>query len=403
LEIAIKRMMLGVISVAALVISAACSEKPEIRHCVGADCFDWVTFADRIQDRLNGNVVGYQLAVNYKGIHARRAGWGLSRTAADAPATAMTVNQRLNLASVNKTFTAVAVLRALAAKKMTVDVKISPYLPGTWTLGPGVDTVTFRELLTHKSGFRNETCGATFLEGYESLKNGVAQGLVSKNGVWFKNYCYQNGNFALFRVILPYLTGAFKTTDAITPDSLAESYLAILNKEVIEPSGIATKAQCKPNPSPAPVLFYPFPAGTTKGWDFGDWTQTCGSGGLHLSGAEVALFLHHLSRTEDLLSTTQRMSMYGGLLGWEEGWSKIAVKHGTYHSHGGYLSYPVSAVAKPGMCTTGSVGEDNTVVMDFSIGVQVALLINSQVSNLGCAPRLQNLVVAAYDESWEPK
>ena len=42
----------------------------------------------------------------------------------------------------------------LARRHLGIDSQISPFLPPDWVKGPGVDTITFRDLLTHRAGFR---------------------------------------------------------------------------------------------------------------------------------------------------------------------------------------------------------------------------------------------------------
>jgi hypothetical protein len=37
---------------------------------------------------------------------------------------------------------------------LSIDSRIAPFLPPDWVKGPGIDTITFRELLTHRAGFR---------------------------------------------------------------------------------------------------------------------------------------------------------------------------------------------------------------------------------------------------------
>ena len=60
----------------------------------------------------------------------------------------------VNVASVGKMFTTIAVLQSLARHHLSIDSRIWPFLPPDWVRGPGIDTITFRELLTHRAGFR---------------------------------------------------------------------------------------------------------------------------------------------------------------------------------------------------------------------------------------------------------
>ena len=78
------------------------------------------------------------------------------------------------------------------------------YLPPDWILGPNINTITIRELLTHKAGIRD-----TNEVYYSNLKMYIASGVsLSDKGV----YVYNNSNFALLRMIIPILNGQISTS-----------------------------------------------------------------------------------------------------------------------------------------------------------------------------------------------
>src|SRR5262249_49968928 len=124
--------------------------------------------------------------------------YGKVRTASDPPQTTIMLDARSNPASVTKTMTAVAALKLLAAKNVSVTSTIAAYLPQSWSLGQGVSAITFAQLLTHTSGIRDPVNLGT---SYASLKTIMAQNILPANKV--KNY--QNTNIALFRILIPYL------------------------------------------------------------------------------------------------------------------------------------------------------------------------------------------------------
>jgi hypothetical protein len=66
-------------------------------------------------------------------------------------------------------------------------------------------------------------------------------------------------------------------------------------------------------------LFYPFPAGTVGGWDFGDATLIIGSEGLHLSMDELSRFRGQLRDSHAVLNAQQRKLMDDHQLGWYRG------------------------------------------------------------------------------------
>ncbi len=76
--------------------------------------------------------------------------------------------------------TVLAVLQLLAKDGLTIDTKISPYIYGDWTQGHNVKQLTFKELLTHTSGFGQVSgCGNDIT--YAALKALVAGGVQSSN------------------------------------------------------------------------------------------------------------------------------------------------------------------------------------------------------------------------------
>ena len=102
---------------------------------------------------------------------------GLARTAADPPKLAMGPDVMVNVASAGKMFTTIAVLKSLARRHLSVDSRIWPFLPPDWVKGPGVDTLTFRDLLTHRAGFRLDSSlvFATDNAARDQIRQGVQQ------------------------------------------------------------------------------------------------------------------------------------------------------------------------------------------------------------------------------------
>jgi CubicO group peptidase (beta-lactamase class C family) len=352
------------------------------------EALDIGQMGETISNGLAGKCVGYSATVGAGGARVRVAG-GLRRTATDAPARASSTSARMNVASVAKPITAVAVHQLLAAKRRPITKKIHTYLPSDWTLGPNVDTITFQELLTHRSGFRDDQP-----ETYENLKKKIAKGinLADKSKTCEgkpSGSCYANTNFALFRIIIPYLTGYVAPATNKATD-VSNAYLAYMNQKVFAPAGIAT-VELKPAAT-EPTLAYPFPAGSVKGIHFGDWTDQAGGAGYHLSADDLASFLVKL-RDGTLLSAHSQWRMDTNMLGWGD---RDPVRHGFAFSHGG--GFPL----QPGAL--------NTLVMSVTSGaslsgpaldnlhepiVQVGIEVNSQTN-----VDLRLLAIDAFNSSW---
>ena len=109
----------------------------------------------------------------------------------------------VNVASVGKMFTTIAVLQSLARRHLSIDSRISPFLPPDWVKGPGVDTITFRELLTHRAGFRLDS-GRVF-ETDDAAREQIRQGVKQADK---HEADYNNINFTIFRDMLPFMEGA---------------------------------------------------------------------------------------------------------------------------------------------------------------------------------------------------
>lgn len=63
-----------------------------------------------------------------------------------------TIDTRFNLGSINKMFTAVAVMQLVEAGRLSLDDTIDRYLDDTWLATEVAQTITVRQLLTHTSG-----------------------------------------------------------------------------------------------------------------------------------------------------------------------------------------------------------------------------------------------------------
>ncbi len=312
--------------------------------------------ADAIKNRFEGKAVGYAITVKTtNGATGNAAGGFARRQPPDTDGRAMSTTERITIASVSKTITAASLLKSLAAKNISLDAAIWEYLPSDWTFGNHFKTITFRQLLNHTSGIRN--CGINF----DQLKECAATGISLSN----KTFQYSNANYALMRVLIPRMLGA--TTP--TAEGYASSYIAWVNRQVLQPAGIPTAA-CKPTSS-TPALSYE--SATSNPVDFssvksgeiwGDMTLVCGSQGWNLSAQDLATFMHALMFTNKILPQSTVDEMKAGNLGmfWRdfgnglEGWN-----HGGWHPY----NWP------------GNQGEINTLVLTLNNGLTIGVVINS--------------------------
>jgi D-alanyl-D-alanine carboxypeptidase len=360
-----------------------------------------IAIGDQLQfdlDRFQVNVllafenqsVGYSYAIAVEGQLQRFGAGGLgddgfARTSADPPETPQSPTKEMNIASISKSITAVALLRLMEANGVEPDDSISPYLPPSWTQGPCIQegecssALTFRDLMTHRSGLDSNNNG---VYDYASLQSYVAQGVNPA----LKTFTYQNSNFALLaRVVLPMVLG-FDPEDSPDPAFAASAlYRLFVAGVLLQPIGV--DADCLPD-DPNRTFLYRFPYSNTAGRDPGDWTPFCGSGGWYFSAVELLNFFAHVRYDDAFLSPSSRQAMDFGFLGWMSplDYGFVTGTFGTYRGHGGDL----------GVDPATDNGAD-TCAMNFPEDVQAVVLINSHG---GAYPYQCAALKQAYEDAW---
>jgi CubicO group peptidase (beta-lactamase class C family) len=358
--------------------------------------FDLDKFEQNLKNAFAGDkATGYAYAINVNGQLKRSGEDGVARRAADNQNAALdqSPTKRMNIASVTKTITAAAVLKAIQDKKavghpnLTIHSKIDPFLPPAWTRGPGVKDLTFKELLSQFSGM-NDNGGGT---GGEALQKWVADGVTRPKD----EFVYINANIAIFRVVLPYMLAGddvraawnkmAQSNNADFNASVSAEFRRHVRDLIFVPMGIKD-ADFK-QADPAPTLLYNT-ANTAKGYAVGDWLLSGGGGGWFLSAVDLARFLAHLRYNDQILNPTTRALMNDNRLGWRppQVYSTVRGKHGNYYAHGGGLNYN-SEGQKVGMASG---------IMDYGNGVQAALVINS----LGTYGDKIRILRDAFDNAW---
>lgn len=363
--------------------------------------FDLDKFEQNIRNAFaRDKATGYAYAINIDGQLKRSGKGGVAQAASDHEnekgvnvPVEQSPTKRMNIASVTKTITAAAVLKAIQDKKavgypdLTIHSKIDPFLPASWVRGKGVKDLTFRELLSQYSGM-NDNGGWT--DG-KALQAWVAAGVTRDKD----DFLYINANIAIFRVVLPYMLASEATRkswnylaqyDNVSLNlAVSNEFRRIIRETVFEPMGIKD-AEFK-SADPVPTLLYNA-TNDAKGYAVGDWLLSGGGGGWFLSAVDLARFLAHLRYNDKFLSPTTRQLMNDNRLGWRppKEYPAVQGKHGNYFAHGGGLKYgPDDALV--GMASG---------IMDFGNGVQVALVINS----LGEYGDKIVILRDAFDNAW---
>ena len=258
-----------------------------------------------IDTQLKGNAVGYVALIGT----SKAVASGLARTAADPPRLAMGPNVMVNVASVGKMFTTIAVLKSLARHHLSIDSPISPFPPPDWVKGPGIDTITFRELLTHQAGFRLDS-GRVFETdnaAREQIRQGIQQ--VDKRAA-----DYNNINFTIFRDMLPFMEGVPDPGPAARAAAADRFFISYVQRQVFDPVGV-TDATCAPVRDA--MLMYPLPGPGRQRQAGPAGPSACSAGGWFMTPASLRRVLEGLISGNSLLSGRQRQQMDDDCLGWD--------------------------------------------------------------------------------------
>lgn len=276
------------------------------------------TFGKILDDSLNAKKIGYGFVILEKGeVRASGSGGFKSRTSESEGEKAFTLDTKMHIASMSKTITTMAFLHLAAEKGIKTTDKIAPYLPPTWSKGENIDQITFRELLTHRSGIigiGNNCANGAFLENiWSGLQQLVLKGVRAGNR---GNYCYQNANFGLFRVLIPGILGySFTGNDSIDDQQTQQRYIDYVQKNVFEKVDITNVTTNQPPGDP--TYAYAYPLGSVAGWNPGNFTSTVGGYGWHLTPNEAGKLMATVLSTTDqsILTTAWKDTLLNNRLG----------------------------------------------------------------------------------------
>lgn len=345
--------------------------------------FDLDRFESNLNTAFGQQTVGYQYAIARDGALARASVFGttgLARTNANPPNTSQVATKEMNIASISKTITAMVLLRLLDDRNLSVDSPIAPWLPANWVLGAGIAPIagpqpqpqplSFRDLLTHTSGL-NANLNLSYR--YSNLQSYALAGIVPADKV-VNPPVYQNANYAMFRVAIPYLRYGANGVNQIASlvpfapfdEVIAGLYIETVRDYAFAPTGFV-QGGCVAS-DPTPTMGYPFPSNGQSGIQPGDWIDRCGSGGWYLSSVELLGVMATRRFTNLILSPATRQLMDFNYLGWSDPsvYSTGQGLYGIYRYHGGALT------------VSGPLG---ACYMEFFNGVQVVVNINSANGN----------------------
>lgn len=349
-------------------------------------------FEQNLRQVFDANSTGWAYAIASGGQLARSDASGQARTVADSPQRVQSPTRKMHVASVSKTLSAIAIQRLLAGRGLTPDADIGPWLPSDWLLGQGVAGISFRQLMTHRSGFGQAHDLDLTARGssYANLRQMVADGLLLLGDRFLKDFDYDNANFGLLRV----LSARLQNVDLGAPQLAGFDKAALASAMFlawVQPlyGGIGVPYTCEPAAS-APTLDYQFPDSGQPGWPSPPYSLSCGGLGSFMSASELVRVLSFLRYTANLLAPAEFQRMRSQSLGFMDpaDWPWPAGVFGTTLMHGGDWSH--------------STGSLDACIAAFPITIEAAIVVNSSTAsdNYPNGGYQCGVLQQAFDNAW---
>lgn len=338
-------------------------------------------FAAHLHAAHKGKCVGYGFAIYKDGQLVRDGAGGMARVNSDAPGRAFEPTTRVDVASCSKLLTAITVMKELDRKGLKATEPIYKHLPKSWEVHPTIKTITFEQLLAHKSGLKKM--------GDSSKEPGKATDflrLMMKSPISdpAKKYDYENANYALCRVLVPYLVDR-SSMEKLESDekkfdrAVADCFADTVKRDVFKPAGLSDGIALETwdaTPQKPETLFYDF-ANPKNGVKNKSNHMDAGAGGWWINARELAAVCSALERFKLvdnhglLVMRTKELGMY-----------QVKGKYGTYYWHNG---------------SGGGTATAKSNFMTFPDGVQMAIVTNS--GNNAFDDSQKDLIVKAYEDA----
>jgi len=328
-------------------------------------------FDSYFEANLTPFTMGYGYAVAKDGvIISTGQGYARSPNELQNPGTPFTGDTRLNLASVSKAVTGVA-LEVLLQQHSNVTLD-SPFWPLIQNQvpnpNPGVKTVTLRNLATMKSGLMQE-----YNEGPITPPNGdfwgylntyLAQPLEGTPGV---TYYYDNTNFSILQGVIEEVSGM--------------DYVTFVTQYVLDPAGINPAIfSATPDPPNTAALTYGGPGDQRAGFYWGPLGFVAPAGWIS-SAHELVKVAAALRGTSVLPAAVVSEMLNDGI-----GWYTSVGNFGTYYQHNGSIGNGLNPPQRL-----------NTALVRLGEGYDIALVSDS------LAPAdVVGLCISAFDSRGVP-
>lgn len=380
-----RKQFTGLLLVSLLLFGVSCQKANNNGEILNPNGFNIDKFEQNIKDRFGPSTLGFSYSIAVGNNIVRNGAMGVASMGSADGIAGYTIETRQELFSVTKFMTAIAAMKLLLNKGLTPDEPIVNYLPPSWNVHQSYNTLSFRQLLSHNSGFQMSD------RGYDSLKlmMTLPQGNTARS--------YNNANFALCRILLPYLKFQGTPTLAQLQPNQIEEFVAIefrkiMRDLVLKPSGLTywDKADFKDwhhNDSPTwiPTRYYLFSNLNLGGDTNSDDVLIAGSRGLVLTTYEVAQVINAFENGKLLpAQITQMMKSAGCGFDGVGGFSGAKGKY--YWKNGG------------GINGRGQGGE--SIIMIFPNSVRVSINTNSRINEDDQLVGAPSNIAKCYDDAW---
>lgn len=164
----------------------------------------WNEFEEYLEQTMRDNhIAGAAVAVYAEGRVIYAKGFGVRDITTKEPVTPESI---FGVASVSKSFTAMAMMQLVDARMVSLDDPVTKYIPELTLHGADMSKVTVRHILSHSTGLPPMTRREDIirLEDHVKFLNGEDYEILGKPGEYFS---YANDTFLLNGLIIERLTG----------------------------------------------------------------------------------------------------------------------------------------------------------------------------------------------------
>jgi hypothetical protein len=231
-----------------------------------------------------------------------------------------------------------------------------------WSKGNNINKITFRQLMTHTSGFDTDSSSSD----YAFMKSKVAAGVASVG-----SYDYENMNFGLMRILIPIINGNVNKGTTFINDAALNNqvwdavtlyhYKNYMQAKVFTPAGVQN-ADFAPIAGGKNALAYKL-NDNQKGWNSGNLASVAGGAGWRLSTKELLNVMDTVRRKNTIIPAAKAQYMLDNHFGIDQ----------TSNTAAGKL------YNKNGRWGTGDGKTEQCVAYFLPNGMEVAVFVNSPI------------------------